>query len=406
MQVLERLVVGQFSESFPPLMDGVGFVVKNYSELLLNKKHQVYAIVSGSVAEEGYEYDRNHGIDYTIRSTMVPLPGISPYGIVVKNMEFRKEVREIEFDILHTHAPFFLGRFAEQLNRHKQIPLISTFHSLYKDDFYGFTHSHTMTEHLIRMILRHYNAADEVWTPTEWSKRKLYGYGFDGEIQVVENGCDLPVPTAQEYRTYAEEGHRIVGVPKQIPLLLYIGQLKKEKNLELLIEALAIAHAQHSQFHMVFVGSGPDTAYFKRTIDDLQLKSHVTFTGKITDREQIKALLAASSLFLFPSQYDTSALVLREAAAFSLPLLNTLGSSTAGVSTDNVNGFVAKNNAKDYGGRLVQLLGQPQLCKNVGLEANKTLYRNWSDVVDEVEQRYLELKAKGPKAKKKRSSSR
>jgi glycosyltransferase involved in cell wall biosynthesis len=205
---------------------------------------------------------------------------------------------------------------------------------------------------------------------------------------------------------YAEEGHRIVGIPRQIPLLLYIGQLKKEKNLELLIEALAIAHAQHAQFHMVFVGSGPDTAHFKRMIDDLQLKSHVTFTGKITDREQIKALLAASSLFLFPSQYDTSALVLREAAAFSLPLLNTLGSSTAGVSTDNVNGFVAKNNAKDYGGRLVQLLGQPQLCKNVGLEANKTLYRNWSDVVDEVEQRYLELKAKGPKAKKKRSSSR
>jgi hypothetical protein len=28
---MRKLTIGQFSESFPPLMDGVGFVVKNYS---------------------------------------------------------------------------------------------------------------------------------------------------------------------------------------------------------------------------------------------------------------------------------------------------------------------------------------------------------------------------------------
>lgn len=388
---MDRLTIGQFSDAFPPLMDGVGFVVKNYTEILLERGHDVHAIVSGSMVEDGQEYDKNQGIDYTIRSSMIPVPGINPYGFVIKNMEFRKKVGNLEFDIIHTHSPFFLGRFAEQFTRHKRIPLVSTFHSLYKDDFYGFTHSHMMTEHLTRMILRHYRVADEVWTPTEWSKRKLRDYGFDGKIEVVENGCDFPLPSESEYATYRKEGFSITKIPEGIPTLIYVGQLKKEKNLELLINALDIAHKRHVNFHMVFVGTGPDRHYFEEMIEEAYLTPHVTFTGKIMDREKLKSLLAASTLFLFPSQYDTSALVLREAAALRLPLLNTRGSSTAGITTDGYNGFIARNTAESYAERLQQILSDTKVCEEVGIEAQRTLYRNWKDVLDEVESRYTAL---------------
>ncbi|WP_422479611.1 glycosyltransferase [Pleomorphochaeta sp. DL1XJH-081] len=388
---MDRLSIGQFSDAFPPLMDGVGFVVKNYTELLLERGHDTHAIVSGSMVDEGEQYDREQGIDYTIRSSMIPVPGINPYGLVVKNMEFRKKVGELSFDIIHTHSPFFLGRFAEQFTRHKRIPLVSTFHSLYKDDFYGFTHSHMMSEHLTRMILRHYRVADEVWTPTEWSKRKLRDYGFDGKIEVVENGCDFPLPSDSEYSAYRKAGLSITQVPQGVPTLIYVGQLKKEKNLELLIEALDIAHKRHVNFHMIFVGTGPDRHHFEEMIEEAYLTPHVTFTGKITDRERLKSLLAVSTLFLFPSQYDTSALVLREAAALQLPLLNTRGSSTAGITTDGYNGYIARNTAESYADRLQQILADPRACKKAGVAAQKTLYRSWNEVLDEVESRYRAL---------------
>lgn len=388
---MDTLVIGQFSDAFPPLLDGVGFVVKSYTELLRSRGHRSYAIVSGSLVHDGEEYDREQGIDYTIRTTMVPVPGINPYGFVVQNAEFRKTVREIPFQLIHTHSPFFLGRFAEQVVRSQHIPLVTTFHSLYRDDFYGFTHSHTMTDHLTRMILHHYRSADQVWTPTEWSKRKLYEYGFDGEVAVVENGCDFTLPSPKELQQYRERGLLETQIPQHVPTLIYVGQLKKEKNLDLIIDALDIVHRRHCPFHMLFVGSGPDRHHLEKRIEELCLTVHVSFLGKVSDRERLKTLLAASTLFLFPSQYDTSALVLREAAALSLPLLNTAGSSTAGITVNGYNGFIARNSAKAYAEKLEQLLFNTELCRSAGQAARETLYRSWNDVINEVEKRYWDL---------------
>ena len=297
---MDKLTIGQFSDAFPPLMDGVGFVVKNYTEVLRSRGHDAYAIVSGSLIDDGYEYDKDQGIDYTIRSSMIPVPGINPYGLVVKNTEFRKRVEDLQFDIIHTHSPFFLGRFAEQFTRHKRIPLVSTFHTQYKDDFYGFTHSHVLTEHLTRMILRHYRVADEVWTPSEWSKDKLYDYGYEGKVEVVENGCDFPLPTDQEYREYHKKGKLLTGLDDDIPTLIYVGQLKEEKNIPLLLNALDIFHRKHGRFHMIFVGTGPDRKQFEEKIEEAYLTPHITFMGKITDRNSSRPCWrpAPSSFFL------------------------------------------------------------------------------------------------------------
>lgn len=388
-----HLIIGEFCESFPPLMDGVGFVVKNYTELLRERGHETYAIVSGSKSEEGYAYDREHGIDYTIRATMVPVPGIHPYGFVHQSWQFRNQVRAIPFDIIHTHAPFFLGRFAEQLNRHRKVPLVTTFHTLYRKDFYGATHSEVLADHLTRMILRHYRAADEVWTTTEWSKQKLHEYGFDGEVLVMRNGCDMLRPSPAEYEAYRAKGRSTLRISTHTPLLIYVGQLKVEKNLPLTIEALGIAHAKNVDFHMVFVGTGPDRNLFEKMIEERNMQSKVTFTGKITDREKLKALYAASDLFPFPSQYDTSALVMQEAAALGVPLLNTEGSSTAVMTDRDVNGFIAKNDPESFADRLIQLLSDINMVKKVGNRAKTTIYRHWSTVVEDVESRYQELLA-------------
>jgi glycosyltransferase involved in cell wall biosynthesis len=388
---VDKLVIGQFSEAFPPLTDGVGFTVKNYVELLQTRGHEVFAIVSGSSEAEGESYDREAGITYTRRATMIPLPGIRPYGMVIQRSDFRKSVKKIPFSLVHSHSPFFLGRFAQQIARLHSIPLITTFHSLYKDDFYGATHSELMTEELTRTILKHYRAADAVWTPTEWSRKKLFSYGFDKDVEVIPNGCDFTIPTSEAYEAYHHQGRSIIDVPSHVPILLYVGQLKQEKNLNLLIDALDRVHRRHGLFHMVFVGSGPDRDLFEKRIEAAYLTPHVTFLGKITDREKLKALFAASTLFVFPSQYDTSALVLREAAAFSLPLLNTEGSATSDITIDNENGFIAPNTVEGYAQHLQRIIEDPKRCYEVGIQARNTLYMSWDEVIDTVQQRYSEI---------------
>jgi len=266
-----------------------------------------------------------------------------------------------------------------------------TFHTLFRDDILGLTRSEFITEQVMKRLLPHFQDADEVWTPTEWSKEKLYEYGVDREVAVVANGCDMPIPSPEEYLRYREAGRRYLALDDDRPVLIYIGQLKEEKNLTLLVEALARVPRRETPFLMLFVGSGSDRGALERLAQHLGLASSVRFTGRITDRELIKALLAASLLMLGPWRYDTSALVALDAAAFSVPVVNTRGSATASRTTHGYNGFVTANDEASFGAEIARLLRHTQEAKEAGQAASRTIYRHWSTVVDEVAGRYEEL---------------
>jgi glycosyltransferase involved in cell wall biosynthesis len=142
---------------------------------------------------------------------------------------------------------------------------------------------------------------------------------------------------------------------------------------------------------MVFVGDGADLSKFNTFVKKNALEEKITFMGRVVDRGAIKALMAAATLFPFPSQYDVSPLVLREAAAFSLPLLNTKDSATAFVTTNGVDGFITENSFEAFSKTLIELIGDPTLCEKVGQAARTNLYISWQDVISEVIERYTNL---------------
>lgn len=388
---MKLLRIAQFSDSFPPLMDGVGSTVLNYCTHLNAKGHQCRAIVSGSTIEDGYAYDRAHGIDYTIRERSYPLKGIKPYGIIHRSRAFRHQVLSQRYDLLHSHSPFYMGAMSEEVRQAQNIPMIATFHTLFRDDILGLTRSRLITDQVMKKIMKHFQDADEVWTPTEWSRDRLFGYGVDREVAIVANGCDFLIPSDDVYHAYRESGRRFLGFPTDTRILIYVGQIKAEKNLPLIIESLPYAKEAKVPFKMVFVGYGSDQESLTRLAQRHGVADLIHFTGRIVDREVLKSVMAASYLMLFPSQYDTAALVLYEAAAFSLPLLNTAGSATATRSSDGYNGFIAANDARSYGKQVARLLAQPNLVRSVGEMASKTLHRHWSTAVDEVNDRYQQI---------------
>ena len=383
------LTVGEFCESFPPLMDGVGNVIKNYTEQLRERGHAAYAVTAGT--KEGLAYDIEHGIKYTLRCNMYPLPGIKPYGLVVKNPRFKHELSHIPFDLVHAHSPFFHGKMATNIAKKRNIPLVSTFHTQFKADILGVVKSEKIASAITSFILKHYEAADQVWTPSEWSKKRLYEYGFRKEVIVVENGCDMELPSPSSLDSYHESGRHLAGVPKNTPILIYVGQHKDEKNLQLTLDSLRMLAARKVDYKMIFVGTGADKDRYEAYVKQHNLQNSIVFLGRITDREQIKALYSVSSLFLFPSKYDTSALVMREAAAFNLPLLYVQGSCTSESISHGVNGFIAEDNPQAYSGMIEWVLTHKEAQQAAGDGCRTSLYRHWRDAVDEVEQRYREL---------------
>ena len=121
------------------------------------------------------------------------------------------------------------------------------------------------------------------------------------------------------------------------------------------------------------------------------LAENTMFTGHIADEKLLNGLYQASTLFVFPSIYDTCGLVVREAAAMGTPAVVVEGSGAAEQIIDRENGFVCRDNDQSLHDSMVYALDHPDIAKHVGMAARKTLCISWDSIIDSVINRYANL---------------
>ena len=134
-----------------------------------------------------------------------------------------------------------------------------------------------------------------------------------------------------------------------------------------------------------------DEDKFKNIVKDLELEDNFIFTGSISDRQLLQGYYLRSDLFLFPSTFDTSSLVPIEAAAHNLPVLLIKDSCTAENIVDDFNGFLAEETPEAFAQKIEYIIQNPELLKQVGEEASRSVYRSWEMVAEEVNKKYLDI---------------
>ena len=145
------------------------------------------------------------------------------------------------------------------------------------------------------------------------------------------------------------------------------------KGLRIIEDALARLNADGMDFRMVFIGGGGDLEEVKAYADSCGITPKCIFTGPIHDRVLLRAWYCRGNLFLFPSTFDTNGLVVREAAACSLPSMLIAGSCAAEGITDGRNGFLIEENAESMY-RCLKSLTREKMA-SVGLAAGLELER-------------------------------
>ncbi|MDD6552677.1 MAG: glycosyltransferase [Prevotellaceae bacterium] len=383
--------IGLFNDCFPPVMDGVSLTVKNYAEKLSHKGNEVTVVTPD---EPGL---KTEGKDYNIFSYMsLPVPRRHPYrwGLPQFDFTFQYRMNRTPFDIVHAHCPFSSGQVALKQARRQQIPIIATFHSKYREDFRRVIPNDYIVERLVRQVVEFYDACDEVWVPQASVGETLREYGYRGPMEVVDNGSEYAELVYSE--KMKDEGRRLLYIKNGEPLLLFVGQHIWEKNVGVIIDALS--RMTDIPWHMLFVGDGYARQDMIKKATELGLAGHdnyqqdrITFMGCVHDRKMLSQIYAAADLFLFPSIYDNAPLVVREAAALHTPTLVARGSNTAEVITDGTNGFLADAEAEAYANRLRYLLSRPCLIDFSAGNAARTLVRSWTNIAEEVQDRYQHL---------------
>ncbi len=384
------MIVGLFNDSFEPIMDGVGVCVRNYAESLAKRSDCRPYVVTSSVPD--YVDTAPFPV---LRFMSVPIPKLAPYraGIPALDPEFLFQVWKVPFDLVHAHCPFVSGSIALRIARRRRIPIVTTFHSKYREDLRKALYFEKTADLALSFILRYYDAVDYVWVPNNATGQTLREYGYEGDYEIFPNGVDIPVPTEEEYLRYRSAGGSRAGVSAEEFVFLFVGQHRWEKNVRLIIESMKVLRDRGVAYRMVFAGAGNAEKEMKKLVAALKVADRVRFLGQLLDREGLKELYARADLFLFPSMYDNAPLVVREAAAFALPSVLAKGSSAAEGVVDGENGFLAENSIEAFSDKLTQIMRDPATRSKAGLGARRSIYVSWEQVVAKVHARYREILA-------------
>lgn len=375
--------IGLFSDTFLPIVDGVGRVVYNYADCIANKGHTCYVIAPRAEAPHPAEYPF-HILDFY----SMPLISAPQYkiGLPTLDRKYVLKVNKTNLNIVHAHSPFIAGKEALRIAKKFKLPIVGTFHSKYYDDFYKMTGNEELASLGLRYVVDFYSKCDEVWVVSKSSGEVLKSYGYKGDYVVMPNGVCISEPD----NTAAEEVTKRYGLGNDT-VLLFVGQINWKKNIMRILQACALLKNSGTIFKLVMAGQGPDEDEIKEKVQEHGLEQNTIFTGHITDQKVLNGLYTRATLFVFPSLYDNAPMVLREAACMETPAVLARGSCASEVIDDGVNGFLCDDTPQSLFETIKSALQDQDKLKQIGKAARQTIPISWDLILDSALERYENL---------------
>ncbi len=283
-----------------------------------------------------------------------------------------RHFRAHEFDIIHTHTPYTVGfvglRWAESHN----IPIVTTYHTLYER--YAHYVPYFPKVYVRYKVARHtnyyYNRVAHVITPSEAAFTSLRRQSVNTPITIIPTGN----PPVKEISR--ESARKMMGAREGEKALLYVGRISREKNITLLLDAVAQVMKNRSDTRLWMVGDGPDRLAAQKYARALGIGDRVKYVGAVP-REQVDMYYAGSDLFVFASTTETQGLVIGEAMTHGLPAIAARGGGASDNISDGETGIIVGSSVAQIADAIEHLLDNPNLLAQLG-DNCREFSRSWT----------------------------
>jgi 1,2-diacylglycerol 3-alpha-glucosyltransferase len=301
---MEALRIGFFTEIYRPVVNGVVASIEALAGGLRDRGHQVYCFaphMPGYTEADGPVF----------RMPSLPLPTRTPYRLTLPLVS-RRNVNDVikRLSLVHVHSPFVTGWMGLRYARRYDMPLVYTYHTQLEAYAHYVPFEPNATRFAASQLTRTFaNLADAVVVPTPAMAERLRELGVGARIEVVPSGIDI----ARFGAGRRDEDLRArLGAGPGDRLLLGVCRLAKEKNVELLIEALA--RANDPALKLAIAGEGVLREELEERARARGVGDRVRFLGAVP-REELPDHYASADAFVMPSTTETQGLVQAEALA-------------------------------------------------------------------------------------------
>lgn len=359
------------SDVFYPRVNGVSTSTRTFIQSFLAQGHNVTLIAPNYP-----------GVTYVKDIEIIRIPSIRlPFDPEDRLMSVKKikllgqTLRRRKFDIIHIQTPFaayYGGRF---LARHLGIETVISYHTFFEAYFEKYLP--WIPNHWLRALARNYsrkqcNEVDGVISPSHQMLEKLREYGVSTQATVIPTGLSL-----EEFKQPCKNSFRHDhDIPEDAFLLLYVGRVAYEKNIEFLLIILGLVRQHVECVTLLVAGEGPALTKLKKLAAKMNLDDAVMFIGYLDRHKALIDCYHASNVFVFASQTETQGLVLLEAMACGLPVVSTASMGSKDVLENGQGCLIAPLKTQAFASRVISLYRNPGKARIIA-ERGRVYVRRW-----------------------------
>lgn len=371
--------IAYITETYPPDINGVAMTVAKTVEILRARGHELQLIRPRNATDPA-----GRGLDplqeFLVRGAPIPLYKQLKLGLPAKRALIQLWSRRRP-DLVHIATEGPLGWSALQAARKLKLPICTDF----RTNFHAYSQYYGMgwlKGAIFSYMKKFHNMAQCTMVPTHETFEQLQSMGFE-RLQVVARGVDTEL--------YSPARRNIAmrtqwGATTHTLVLLSVGRLAAEKNLDLVVECYRQIRRDVSDCKLVFVGDGPYRTTLQAQCPD------AVFAGFRTGHD-LAEHYASADVFLFPSLTETFGNVTLEAMASGLPVVAFEHAAAKELITNLQHGLLASaGQSREFKAQaVVMAANEPMRLLMQSHVRSRAMEMSWAAIMEKLEAVYLSL---------------
>ena len=347
----DRMKIGIFTDQYYPMISGVVTSIKMLYEGLSALGHEVYIFtfrvnMKKLTPLQKEELESKNVI--FINGMRYPFKSVKDYRFTFSYTKTLNKIKEYNLDVIHVQTEFSISKIAMRASKKFGIPIIHTLHTSYKD------YIQYLFPHLDKRFHRQLMYLEKKWftgpiseasqveiVPTKKVIQDFELYGVKNQdVEIVPTGIEIERFQIQNANPLMireiKDKYKINDTDF---IFAYIGRTSKEKNIEMLIEAFAMAFTNTPHVKFMLVGGGPELDDLKKYAEKQGITNQMIFTD-LVPWEEVPQYYHIFNIFMNASKSETQGLTYIEALSSGTPVLVQSDEAVEGLIEEGYNGFI------------------------------------------------------------------
>jgi len=337
-------------DTYPPDVNGAAVFCFRLATAMSARGHEVHIVAARSDDGPSYVEHRPEATVHRVRSHKAPTH--ESYRLCAParaNADIARVMDSIKPDVVHIQCHYMIGNAAQKQATKRGLRLVATNHFIPEnlEPFLPFPQwfLNIVSRNSWRDMGKIMGRADVVTTPTPLAAAEMRKRAGLEYVLALSNGIDSSRYELRAGEKLARPGH---------PVILFAGRLAVEKNIDVLIRAVARmgaggadgstqGHATDGSVpaapHLRIVGEGEQRPRLEALARELGVEERVHFLGYVDD-ETLRAEYLGADVFCQPGTAELQSLVTLEALSASRPVVLANALALPHLVDDGVNGYL------------------------------------------------------------------